>query len=245
LSADSDELIANARAYLKHDSLAAYGDFVLMPALRLAAFDLERGMISREQQLKVRQTVVTVIAAISGGRRGFTRRRHAMSMLDQMSAGRQLRQQREQLFGRWQGPLAVPPGSIMLCVSMGSTSDDLATELLVRILRDKQLDARHVSVEDLKQAPPPEAVPGSVSMIFIVSCAPGEVAQAAGVAVEQIRARFADALLIGVCLPGLVLQQGSDGGVLPGTDKSAGSMVDTLQICLDWLEERTKLATAS
>jgi hypothetical protein len=240
LSADSDELIANARAYLKHDSLAAYSDFVLLPALRLAAFDLERRTISREQQLKVRQTIVTVIAAISGGRRGFTRRRHAMSVLDQMNAGRQLRQQREQLIGRWQGPLAVPPGSIMLCVSMGSMSDDLATELLVRILRDKHLDARHVSVEDLHQAPPPDAVPGSVSMVFVVSSAPGAERQAADAAVEQIRARFAHALLIGVWLPGLVLQQGASGDIRPGTDKSASSMVDALQICLDWLKERTK-----
>ena len=239
LSADSDELIANARAYLKHDSLAAYSDFVLMPALRLAAFDLERRTITREQQLKVRQTIVTVIAAISGGRSRFTRRRHAMSMLDQMNAGRQLRQQREQLIGRWQGPLAVPPGSIMLCLSMGSMSDDLATELLVRILRDKQIDARHVSVEDLK-APPPEAVPGSVSMVFVVSSTPGDERQAAGAAVEQLRARFAHALLIGVCLPGLVLQQGSSDSILPGTDKSASSLVDALQICVDWLEERTK-----
>jgi predicted PurR-regulated permease PerM len=239
LSADSDELIANARAYLKHDSLAAYSDFVLMPALRLAAFDLERRTITREQQLKVRQTIVTVIAAISGGRRRFTRRRHAMSMLEQMNAGRQLRQQREQLIGRWQGPLAVPPGSIMLCLSMGSMSDDLGTELLVRILRDKQLDARHVSLEDLK-APPPEAVPGSVSMVFVVSSAPGDERQAVGAAVEQLRARFAHAPLIGVCLPGLVLQQGGSDGILPGTDKSVSSLVDALQICMDWLEERTK-----
>jgi predicted PurR-regulated permease PerM len=239
LSADSDELIANARAYLKHDSLAAYSDFVLMPALRLAAFDLERRTITREQQLKVRQTIVTVIAAISGGRPRFTRRRHAMSMLDQMNAGRQLRQQREQLIGRWQGPLAVPPGSIMLCLSMGSMSDDLATELLVRILRDKQVDARHVSLEDLK-APPPEAVPGSVSMVFVVSSAPGDERQAASAAMEQLRARFAHALLIGVCLPGLVLQQGSSDSILAGSDKSASSLVDALQICMDWLEERTK-----
>ena len=83
--------------------------FVLMPALRLAAFDLERRTITREQQLKVRQTIVTVIAAISGGRRRFTRRRHAMSMLEQMNAGRQLRQQREQLIGRWQGPRPCRP----------------------------------------------------------------------------------------------------------------------------------------
>jgi predicted PurR-regulated permease PerM len=240
LSADSDELIANARAFLKHDSLAAYSDFVLLPALRLATFDLERRTITREQQVTVRQTVVTVISAISGGRRGFTRRRHAMSMLEQLSAGQQLRQQREQLTGRWQGPLVVPPGSVMLCVSMGSFADDLATELLVRILRDKKLDARHLSIDDLKQLPPPEAAPGSVSMVYVVSAAPGEERTAANAAAEQVRARFAEALLVDVHLPGLVLQQGASIDTIPIADKSATSLAEALQICLDWLEERTK-----
>jgi predicted PurR-regulated permease PerM len=239
LSADSEELIANARAYLKHDSLAAYSDFVLMPAIRLAAFDLERGAISREQQLKVRQTIVTVVSAVSGGRRGFTRRRHAMSMLEQMSAGQQLRQQREQLIGRWQGPLVVPPGSVMLCVSMGSIADDLATELLVRIMRDKKLDARHLSIGDLNQLPPPEAARGSVSMVYVVSAAPDEGRKELAVVAEQIRARFADALLVGVLLPGLVLQQGSSIDTIPA-DKLATSLVEALQICLHWLEEHTK-----
>jgi predicted PurR-regulated permease PerM len=239
LSGDSDELIANARAFLKHDSLAAYSDIVLLPALRLAVFDLQRGSISRDQQLKVRQTIVTVISAISGGRRGFTRRRHAMSMLDQINAGRQLRQQREQLIGRWQGPLAVPPGSVLLCVSLGSMVDDLTTELLVRILREKKLDARHLSIDDLDQVPPPEAVPGSVSMVYLVSAAPGEERMSGERAVEKIRARFAQVLLIGVCLPGLVLQQGSAIDTIPNADQSASSLVEALQICLDWLEERT------
>jgi predicted PurR-regulated permease PerM len=240
LSADSDELIANARAFLKHDSLVAYSDFVLLPAMRLAAFDLQRGTITRDQQMKVRHTIVSVISAISGGRRSFTRRRHAMSMLDQMTAGQQLRQQREQLIGRWQGPLTVPPGSMMLCVSMGSFGDDLATELLVRVLRDKKLDARHLSTEDLKQAPPPEAVPGSVSMVFLVNAAPGEEREAATAAAAQIRDRFANALLVDVCLPGLVLQQGSSIDTIATADKSATSLAEALQICLDWLEERTK-----
>lgn len=240
LSADSYELIANARAFLKHDSLAAYSDFVLLPALRLASFDLQQGTISHDQQLKVRQTIVTVISAISGGQRSFTRRRHAMSMLDQMNAGRQLRQQREQLFGRWQGPLNVPLGSVMLCVSMGSMADDLTTELLVRILRDKEIDARHVSIEDLKQMPPPEAVPGSVSVIYVVSASAGEERAAAGAAVERIRARFPGALLVGVCMPGEVLQERTSDDMMAAADRSAGSLVEALQICLDWLEERAK-----
>jgi predicted PurR-regulated permease PerM len=238
LSADSDELISNARAFLKHDSLAAYGDFVLMPALRLAGLDLDLGTISREQQSKVRQTIVTVIAAISGGRRGFTRRRHAMSMLDQINAGRQLRQQREQLIGRWQGPLAVPPGSVVLCVSMGSMADDLATELLVRILRDKKLDARHLSIEDLKQMPPPEAVPGSVSMVYVVSAAPGEERNRAVATAEEIRARIAGALLVGLCLPGATLSQEPSIDTLPSADKSATSLVEALEVCLDWIGKR-------
>ena len=71
--------------YLKHDSLAAYCDFVLMPALRLAVFDLERGTISRDQQLKVRETIVAVIAAHRRRAAQFhTAPRHAMSVLDQI-----------------------------------------------------------------------------------------------------------------------------------------------------------------
>jgi hypothetical protein len=238
LSADSDELVANARAFLKHDSLAAYCDFVLLPALRLAIFDLERGAITREQQLTVRHTIVTVISAISGAPSRFTRRRHAMSMLEQMSAGRQLRQQREDLIGRWQGPLAVPPGSIMLCVSLGSIADDLTAELLVRILRDKKLDARHISPEDLKQPPPPEALPGSVSLVFLVSAAPGEERGRSEAAAEEIRRRFPGAALVAVFLPGLALQQGPSMDTIRTADMSAASLGEALQICVDWLEQR-------
>jgi hypothetical protein len=159
-------------------------------------------------------------------------------MLDQMNAGRQLRQQREQLIGRWQGPLAVPPGSVVLCVSMGSMADDLATELLVRILRDKKLDARHLSIEDLKQMPPPEAVPGSVSMVYVVSAAPGEERNRAVATAEEIRARIAGALLVGLYLPGATLSQEPSIDTLPSADKSATSLVEALEICLDWIGKR-------
>jgi len=212
-----------------------------MPALRLAAFDLERGAIKDEQQGKVRQTVVTVISAISGGRRGLVKRRHALSMLGQMSAGRELRQQREALIGRWQGPLSVPPGSIMLCVSLGSMLDDLATELLVRILRDKKLDARHLSLEDLGRDLPPEAVPDSVSMVFLVSGAPGAQRSGAESAAARIRERTPRAALIAVFLPGLALpREPAAVATLPGADRSAGSLGEALEICLQWLDERSK-----
>lgn len=240
LSADSDELIANARMFLKHDSLAAYCDFVLLPALRLASFDLQRGTITDDQQVKVRQTVVTVIAAISDGRRGFVKRRHAMSMLEQLSAGQQLRQQREALHGRWQGPLQVPAGSVMLCVSMGSMLDDLATELLVRILRDRKLDARHLSLEDIGRPLPPEAVPESVSMVFLVSAAPGHERERAAPAAARIRERTPGAGLIAVFLPGMVAPGERAMDALRDADRTASSLGEALEICLKWLEEGSR-----
>jgi predicted PurR-regulated permease PerM len=240
LSADSDELIGSARVFLKHNSLAAYCDLVVMPALRLAALDLERGAIRIEQQLKVRSTIVSVIAAIGGAGGRFTRRRNAISVLDHTSAGRQLRQQREQLTGRWQGPLIVPPGSVMLCVSLGSILDDLATELLVRILRERQLDARHLSLDDLLQVPPPEALPGSVSVVYMLSAFPGEERQSAESAALEVRRRFPEACLVTVFLPGMPLQPGSAIDSIEGADKSATSLGEAFQWCLDWLQERNK-----
>ena len=240
LSADSDEIIASARAFLKDNSFAAYCDLVLMPALHLAFLDVSSGAISREQQLKVRNTIVAVIAALGGETRSLPRRRSRVSVLDDLSAGRQLRQQREQLTGRWQGPLAVPPGSVMLCVGLGSIPDDLATELLVRILRDQKLDARHLSVDDLQQLPPPEAAPGSVSMVYLVSAFPSSQRLRAESTAAEIRRRFPGAFLVTVLLPGLLLQAGPAADTIRSADKAAGSFSEALQICLDWLREQQK-----
>src|ERR1019366_7874063 len=139
-----------ARAFLKRNSFATYCEVVLMPALSLARLDLKTGAISAEQQASVRNVMVSVIGAIGGEGRRFTRRQAQGSVLEQLSVGRRLRIQREQLTGPFQGPLTVPPGTMMLCVGLGSTADDLATELLVRILRDQKVDARHLSIEDLR-----------------------------------------------------------------------------------------------
>jgi predicted PurR-regulated permease PerM len=240
LSGDSDELIAAARVFLKRNSLAAYCDVVMMPALRLALLDLDQGAISGEQRLKVRNTIVAVVAAIAGENLKFRRRRHAASVLDQMNAGRQLRQQREQLMGRWQGPLVVPPGSVMLCVGLGSMMDDLATEVLVRILREQKLDARHLSLDDLQLVPPPDASPGSISVVFLVSAYPSEERQRAESAAGELRRRFPGAGLITVFFPGTVLRPGSTIDSIRGADKEATSFGEATQLCLDWLQERMK-----
>jgi len=233
LSADSDELIARAREFLKRDTFANYCDLVLLPALHLARLDLESGAISKEQQMRVRGAIVAVIAAI-GGEQRRSRRRLRSTVLDKSTAGRLLRQQREQVSGRWQGPLAVPAGSVIVCVSLGSMSDDLATELLVRILREQKIDARHMSIEDMEGAPPPNAAE-AVSIVYVVSAFPSEERSRGEAAMEKLRREFPNACAVSVLLPGMLLQEDEvgPGPAMRGADKSAGSLGHAVQICLD------------
>jgi predicted PurR-regulated permease PerM len=237
LSADSDEIIAGAREFLKRNSFAAYCDLVLLPALHLARLDLEAGMISPDQQTKVRSAMIAVIAAIGGEKSRPPRRRHRDPVLANTSVGRQLRQQREQISGRWQGPLTVPPGSVMVCVGLGSMADDLATELLVRILREQKIDARHMSLEDLQAATPPNAAE-AVSLVYIVSAFPSEERERSDAIAKDMRGRFPQACIVAVLLPGMLLQPQSevlliDKPGLHGADKAASSLSHAVQICLD------------
>ena len=54
LSADPHEILTDARAFLKRNSLAAYCDRVLIPALHLARLDADTGATSEDQQLRIR-----------------------------------------------------------------------------------------------------------------------------------------------------------------------------------------------
>ena len=66
LSGDPHEIIANARAFLKKNSLAAYCDRVMIPALHLAALDTQAGAATGDQQLKIRGVIVDVATTLSG-----------------------------------------------------------------------------------------------------------------------------------------------------------------------------------
>src|SRR5882724_318060 len=239
LSADSTEIIASAHVFLKRNTFADYCDLVLLPALHLARIDLLAGTISVDQQAKVRNTMVAVIAAIGGETRRLPRRYRQSSVLDSSNVGRELRRQREQISGRWQGPLVVPAGSVMVCVGLGSVSDDLATELLVRILRDRKMDARHMSLDDLAAEPPPNAA-DAVSVAYIVSAFPSEERGRGEATAEAMRRRFPRACIVAVFLPGMLLQPESAIDSVPGADKAASSLGHAVQICLDMHQKPTQ-----
>jgi hypothetical protein len=214
---------------------------VLIPALHLVRIDFVAGVISVEQQSKVRNAMVAVIAAIGGESRKLPRRYRQSSVLDNSSPGRELRRQREQISGRWQGPVVVPAGSVIVCVGLGSMGDDLATELLVRILREQKIDARHMSIEDMLAVPPPDAnVAVAVAMVYIVSAFPGEERGRGEATAAEMRRRFPHACIVAVFLPGMLLQPELAIVSLRGADKAASSLGHAVQLCLDLHREPTQ-----
>ncbi|MGC4076498.1 MAG: hypothetical protein QM702_05595, partial [Rubrivivax sp.] len=120
---------APARAFLKRKPLAAYCDKVVMPAFDLAHQDFERQLISPQQQAAAQRVILQVLAELT--RSPLPARRRA-AVLDGSGLGLRLRRERESVEGRWQGPLDVPPGSLMLCVSLPDPGAELSAELLVR-----------------------------------------------------------------------------------------------------------------
>ena len=231
LSGDTDEILAIARVFLKRNSLAAYCDRVLMPALHLGFLDHEAGTISQEQQIRMRDLLVAVVSALSGEPKRLRQRRP--SVLDDQNPGLILRQHREQLTGRWQGPVGVPPGSILLSLGLGSAADTIAAELLVRALREQGLDARHVSVDDLEPGSrPPDANPTAVAAAFVVSAFPGAEREHAERLTKQLREHLPDARVVSVFLPGLSTQRelSTQAG---NVDREVSSFVEAVQVCLE------------
>lgn len=235
LSGDADEIIAAARVFLRQRPFARYCDVVLLPALQLAQTDLAQKAIGPEQLLKARTTVIRVIEALGRETPSQPRWRRRSSVLEDDNLGHYLRQQREHVAGRWQGPLAVAPGSIVLCMGSGSRYDDIATEILVRILRDLRVDARHVSmkdVEDFETEIHPEATPNAVSMIHVVN-ASGIAGWVAGDALaKEVRRRFANASIIAVLLPHLLEAQ-EPPEVGAHVDRVAGSFEQAAQYVIE------------
>jgi predicted PurR-regulated permease PerM len=213
LSGDSEEIIGGAREFLKRRPFAAYCDTVLMPALLLGRADVTSGEITPHQQAELRSAIVRVVEALDGvvsPKRMFGRRK--ASVLEDASPGRLLRQQRiarqrsEALRSAPADGTPAPVRPLVLCIGLGSLGDDLATELLVRILRGLQIDARHLMLEDLHAGPPPEMPLSDISAMCIVSATPHERREHAAEAASRIRAKLPQAYLLALQFPSVLAE---------------------------------------
>lgn len=203
LSGDPHEIINDARVFLRRNSLTSYCDRVLIPAIHLAHLDAHRGATSEEQRVQIRRVVVDVVSALSSEGLRLPKRRYGSSVLDEDNVGNWLRQQRERVSGRWQGPLGVAPGSVVLCLGLGSPADDLVAELFARVLLVQKLDARHFALAELNDGLPEGADPNGVSLVYLMSAFPETEREHAHPLQTRIRTTFPHAHVITVFFPGI------------------------------------------
>jgi predicted PurR-regulated permease PerM len=227
LSGDAEEIIAAARQFLKRKPLAAYCDSVLMPALQLSRIDLDAGEITPRQLHELRETIVRVVEALGGAGREHMFKRRAATVLEDPSPGRLLRQKRllRQRSERAESNGAAEAAPLVLCIGMGTIGDDIATELLVRILRGLHLDARHVLIDDLKGPRPPDISIAAINVVCIVSVAPGEEREKGVALAEEIRSRVPQVYIVGLLLPG-VLGRADSSSLGERVDRTAASFED-------------------
>lgn len=202
LVGDAGELINEARNFMKHRSFAAYCDAVLLPALQLARIDLDARLISAAQQVSVRRVVENVLE--SADRSAYARRpeRHDDSVPDTVTMGQRLRRRREGADARAKPSTAAgKPGDTVICVGLGTSVDDIVTEILTRVLSELGIKARHLSVKELDFAADGDELKARVSMVFIVNALPSRSAAAAVQLVTACHARMPQAQVVMVSVP--------------------------------------------
>lgn len=209
LSGDALEILSGARTYLKRRSFAAYCDTVLVPALQLALVDFDTGDITVDQQARVREAIVRVVEGLDGAGRVRASREPSATMLDRSSAsaGALLRETRLLRQRAWAAsgddldtvPNDAPP--LVLCIALGAIGDDLAAELLVRMLRRNQVDARHLTLDDLRVHRDPDSPVPEISVVCLVSMTAGPWRDEGVQLARRVRASLPQAGLMALLLP--------------------------------------------
>ncbi|MBK6007101.1 AI-2E family transporter [Ramlibacter ginsenosidimutans] len=213
LSGEPGEIVAAARVYLRRSNFARYCDQILLPGLALAAADFRAGRIGSEQQDRIRQTIAAVAQSLSVVKRqeGASRKRRSISLLE-ANVGAHLRAMRDQGLGRWQRAQPLRAAPVVLCAGLGTTRDDVLTQLLVQALRDEGIQAASLSLGRTPDAPH-EGKSDPFSTVFLVY--PLEETQDAWqAAAKDVCAAFPKAMLLTIKLP---LEEGvADEAVVQG-----------------------------
>jgi predicted PurR-regulated permease PerM len=200
LSGESGEIVAAARVYLRRSNFARYCDQILLPGLALAAADFRAGRIGSEQQDRIRLAVAEVAEALSATKRqeGASRKRRSTSLLE-ANVGAHLHALRDQGLGRWHGAPPLRAGPAVLCAGLGTTRDDVLTQLLAQALRDEGIQAASLSLARKLDAPH-GGKPEPFSTVFLAYplAESQDLWQAAA---QDVRSSFPTAMLLTVKLP--------------------------------------------
>ena len=84
----------------------------------------------------------------------------------------------------------------MLCIGLHALGDDLATELLVRILSDMHIDARHLAIDEVGKHRPATLKDQDISAVCVVSVDPKHEKEMVLETATRVRAKLPDMRVI-------------------------------------------------
>jgi hypothetical protein len=116
-------------------------------------------------------------------------------------------------------------------LGIGSSPDDLAAELLVRLLRAEKLDARHFCAGEVEGGLPPGANSDGVFLVFLVSAFPSPERERSETLSNQVRELFPRAHLVRVSCPGVTAVSG-ERSTDAGAEPTANSLEHAVALCL-------------
>jgi hypothetical protein len=186
--------------------------------------------ITPQEEEKVTTSIISVVEALSDNPKWWRKRKRA-GVLAGGGIGRQLRERRISATGEWQGSFDVPPGSLVLSMGIGRQSGELATEILVRILREQKIDARSMSFEDMDKPTPPEASAELVSIVCLVSVDPLNDCELMTQTLERMRNELPHCKLFALLLPSPFENPDLKTCVFPTADHVSRSYEDLLHSC--------------
>jgi hypothetical protein len=124
---------------------------------------------------------------------------------------------------------------------LGSPADTIAAELLVRALRERGLDGRHVSIEDLDaESRPPGADPAAIAIAYLVSAFPSAERARSEQTKDRLRQHLPNARVVSVFLPGILIQKELSPYV-GNADHAVNSFVDAVEVLLE--RQRPEMST--
>ena len=211
LSGDPAEIVDDARLFLKQGTFADYCDVVVVPALQLGRIDREAGQITSRQYAALRFAMSRFLAELDEPAPARAPRAKRASLLEEILSGGLL-WRRDRLRQRLDAPgrdgddgLSTRASSIVLCLGMGLRADELGAELLVRTLRGRHIDARHIKdASDLDALHVYGIATLDVGAVCMVTMTDPNAPEHGVELAKQVGSRLSHARTLALLLPGRV-----------------------------------------